>query len=167
MGRTALAGANEFGERAVGLNGARKRAEFEEKRPRKKIPCENWVVPPGLASFSPLYPPLKRWAKLDRPSGARLTDALHRRINQKQDYTHTLKPLCISRHLRSLIDKISAGSEGQRFHGDECIHGGGYSHEFCADCKAIPGYELRGTDRKKPISMTQPHMTQEKRSKAK
>jgi hypothetical protein len=35
---------------------------------------ENWVVPPGLASFLPLFPALKRWAKLDRPSGAGFTD---------------------------------------------------------------------------------------------
>ena len=31
---------------------------------------ENWVVPPGLSSFFPLFPALKRWAKLVRPSGA-------------------------------------------------------------------------------------------------
>jgi penicillin amidase len=32
---------------------------------------DNWVVPPGLESFVPLSPALKRWAKLGRPSGAR------------------------------------------------------------------------------------------------
>ncbi len=31
---------------------------------------QNSVVPPGLGSFSPLLPPLKRWAKLVRPSRA-------------------------------------------------------------------------------------------------
>ena len=31
---------------------------------------ENWVVPPGLKSFLPLFPALKRWAKLVRPYGA-------------------------------------------------------------------------------------------------
>jgi hypothetical protein len=31
---------------------------------------ENSVVPPGLESFLPLFPALKRWAKLGRPSGA-------------------------------------------------------------------------------------------------
>jgi hypothetical protein len=31
---------------------------------------ENWVVPPGLRSFFPPFPALKRWAKLVRPSGA-------------------------------------------------------------------------------------------------
>src|ERR1017187_9935679 len=31
---------------------------------------ENWVVPPGLGSFFPLFPALKRWAKFVRPSGA-------------------------------------------------------------------------------------------------
>ena len=31
------------------------------------------VVPPGLESFVPTFPALKRWAKLDRPSGARFS----------------------------------------------------------------------------------------------
>jgi hypothetical protein len=31
---------------------------------------ENSVVPPGLELFLPLYPALKRWAKLGRPFGA-------------------------------------------------------------------------------------------------
>jgi hypothetical protein len=31
---------------------------------------ENSVVPPGLESVVPLFPALKRWAKLGRPSGA-------------------------------------------------------------------------------------------------
>ena len=31
---------------------------------------EVWVVPPGLSSFFSLFPALKRWAKLVRPSGA-------------------------------------------------------------------------------------------------
>ena len=31
---------------------------------------ENWVVPPGLELFVPLFPALKRWAKLGRPCGA-------------------------------------------------------------------------------------------------
>ena len=35
---------------------------------------ENWVVPPGLESFVPLFPALKRWAKLGRPSGAGYSD---------------------------------------------------------------------------------------------
>ena len=34
--------------------------------------CENSVVPPGLGSIFPFFPPLKRWAKLARPSGAAL-----------------------------------------------------------------------------------------------
>jgi len=31
---------------------------------------ENSVVPPGLESLPHFYPALKRWAKLERPSGA-------------------------------------------------------------------------------------------------
>src|SRR5882724_2145038 len=34
---------------------------------------ENSAVPPGLESFLPLVPALKRWAKLERPSGAGLS----------------------------------------------------------------------------------------------
>jgi hypothetical protein len=30
---------------------------------------ENLIVPPGLESFFPLYPALKRWAMLGRPFG--------------------------------------------------------------------------------------------------
>jgi cytochrome c-type biogenesis protein CcmH/NrfF len=37
------------------------------------------VVPPGLASFLPLFPALKRWAKLGRPSGAGFSCASLRR----------------------------------------------------------------------------------------
>jgi hypothetical protein len=32
------------------------------------------AVPPGLESFLPLSPALKRWAKLGRPSGAGFSD---------------------------------------------------------------------------------------------
>jgi hypothetical protein len=35
---------------------------------------ENSVVPAGLESFLPLSPALKRWAKLERPSGAGLSE---------------------------------------------------------------------------------------------
>jgi hypothetical protein len=34
------------------------------------------IVPPGLALFLPLFPALKRWAKLGRPSGAGFLDFL-------------------------------------------------------------------------------------------
>ena len=34
--------------------------------------AENSVVPPGLESFLRLFPALKRWARLVRPSGAGL-----------------------------------------------------------------------------------------------
>jgi hypothetical protein len=35
-----------------------------------KSACENWVVPLGLDLILDAYPALKRWANLDRPSGA-------------------------------------------------------------------------------------------------
>src|SRR6266850_2604935 len=38
-------------------------------RQREGGVSENSVVPPGLESFLPLSPALKRWAKLERPSG--------------------------------------------------------------------------------------------------
>jgi len=71
---------------------------------RKRVPqglkrlCENWVVPPGLGSSFPLYPPLKRWAKLGRPSGAGIADASFHRVNQKQVLTHALRPVFLNRH---------------------------------------------------------------------
>src|ERR1019366_902376 len=46
----------------------RKKSAFDVQ-PLKGV-GENWVVPPGLRSFFPLFPALKRWAKLVRPSGA-------------------------------------------------------------------------------------------------
>ena len=43
------------------------------------VPLQNnWVVPPGLGSFLPLSPALKRWAKLVRPSSAGYSDDLFR-----------------------------------------------------------------------------------------
>ena len=38
---------------------------------------ENSVVPPGLESFLSLFPALKRWAKLGRPSGAEFSISPH------------------------------------------------------------------------------------------
>jgi hypothetical protein len=43
----------------------------------------NWVVPPGLKSYFPLYPALKRGAKLVRPSGAGFSCTSRHRIARK------------------------------------------------------------------------------------
>src|SRR5260370_22038775 len=45
-----------------------------EVNTRPKRVSEEWVVPPGLESFFPLSPALKRWAKLGRPPGLGFTD---------------------------------------------------------------------------------------------
>src|ERR1017187_3807541 len=52
---------------------------------------ENWRVPPGLRSFFPLFPALKRWAKLVRPSGAAFSSSSFHRIAKTSVLTHTLK----------------------------------------------------------------------------
>jgi hypothetical protein len=52
---------------------------------------ENSVVPPGLKSLFPLFPALKRWAKLGRPSGAEFPFASFHPSVRKQVFTHTLK----------------------------------------------------------------------------
>jgi hypothetical protein len=52
---------------------------------------ENWVVPPGLGSFFPLFPALKRWAKFVRPSGAGFSNSSFHRIAKTPVLTHTLK----------------------------------------------------------------------------
>jgi hypothetical protein len=44
---------------------------------------ENWVVPPGLKSYFPLYPALKRGAKLVRPSGAGFSRTSRHQIARK------------------------------------------------------------------------------------
>jgi hypothetical protein len=47
---------------------------------------ENSVVPPGLESFLPLFPALKRWAKLGRPSEAAFSCAwFHRKDDGKRE----------------------------------------------------------------------------------
>ncbi len=43
--------------------------------PQAQCVGENSVVPPGLESFLPLSPALKRWAKLERPSGAGFSES--------------------------------------------------------------------------------------------
>src|SRR5271156_5319334 len=44
------------------------------RRPtRGGAPGENSAVPPGLESTPPLFPALKRWAMLGRPSGAQFS----------------------------------------------------------------------------------------------
>jgi hypothetical protein len=43
--------------------------------PQAQCVGENSVVPPGLESFLPASPALKRWAKLERPSGAGLSES--------------------------------------------------------------------------------------------
>ena len=42
----------------------------KKTKPGAQSVRENSVVPPGLGCFAPLFPALKRWAKLVRPSGA-------------------------------------------------------------------------------------------------
>src|ERR1019366_2292781 len=59
--------------------------------PALKSMRENWVVPPGLRSFFPLFPALKRWAKLVRPSGAAFSSSSFHRIAKTSVLTHTLK----------------------------------------------------------------------------
>ena len=56
------------GRESGGLGGLRKKVIFDAQ-PLKTM-RENSVVPPGLESFFPLFPALKRWAKFIRPSGA-------------------------------------------------------------------------------------------------
>ncbi len=52
---------------------------------------ENSVVPPGLESFFPLFPALKRWAKLGRPSGAGCSAIPFHRVRRKRVLAHTPK----------------------------------------------------------------------------
>src|ERR1019366_7749497 len=50
-------------------------------------------TPPGLESFLPLFPALKRWAKLGRPSGAAFSRAWFHQTVQKRVLTRTLSRL--------------------------------------------------------------------------
>jgi hypothetical protein len=72
--------------------------------PQRLKPCsksntrsaENWVVPPGLKSLFPLYPALKRWANLGRPSGAGFLDSASTGLPENGSHAHTEAP----RHLK-------------------------------------------------------------------
>src|ERR1019366_3588171 len=59
--------------------------------PALKSVRENSVVPPGLESFFPLFPALKRWAKFGRPSGAAFSCAWFHQTGRKRVLTHALE----------------------------------------------------------------------------
>ena len=59
--------------------------------PQAQCVGENSVVPPGLESLLPASPALKRWAKLERPSGAGLSESSVAWVNRQQVLAHTLK----------------------------------------------------------------------------
>jgi hypothetical protein len=62
----------------TGSNGmAEQAAEKVDIAQPLKYVRENWAVPPGLESFLPLFPALKRWAKLVRPCRGWIPDSLH------------------------------------------------------------------------------------------
>src|ERR1039457_4595337 len=61
--------------------------------PAVKIVRENSAVPPGLESFLPLFPALKRCAKLGRPSGAGFPANPFHLVARKRVLGHTLKGL--------------------------------------------------------------------------
>ena len=56
--------------------------------PQAQCGSENSVVPPGLESFLPLSPALKRWAKFERPSGAGFPESSFPWPAQKQIPAH-------------------------------------------------------------------------------
>jgi hypothetical protein len=58
-------------------------------RSAKSVCVENWVVPPGLGGLFPLFPPLKRWAKFDRPSGAGFTTCKSTPLPENEFSPHT------------------------------------------------------------------------------
>src|ERR1039458_5600555 len=57
-------------------------------------------TPPGLESFLPLFPALKRWAKLGRPSGAAFSCAWFHQAVRKRVLTHTLKRCSTQKQVR-------------------------------------------------------------------
>jgi hypothetical protein len=59
--------------------------------PQAQCVGENSVVPPGLESFLPRSPALKRWAKLERPSGAGFSESSFPSLVQEQTFAQGLK----------------------------------------------------------------------------
>ena len=62
--------------------------------------CVCSVVPPGLQSSFPIYPALKRWANLARPSGAGLGQMVPL-VFRKRVLMHTLKRCSIQKQIPS------------------------------------------------------------------
>jgi hypothetical protein len=59
--------------------------------PQAQCLGEHSVVPPGLESFLPASPALKRWAKLERPSGAGFSESLFASMVQVRGLSPALK----------------------------------------------------------------------------
>jgi hypothetical protein len=59
--------------------------------PQAQCLGENSVVPPGLESFLPASPALKRWAKLERPSGAGGSESSFSSLAREQVLSPALK----------------------------------------------------------------------------
>src|ERR1019366_7857718 len=68
-----------------------------------KCARENSVVPPGLESFLQLFPALKRWAKLVRPSGAVFSSSSSHQIAKTPVLTHTLKRWASQKRAQSRV----------------------------------------------------------------
>src|ERR1019366_5454626 len=74
--------------------------------PGLKSVRENWVVPPGLRSFFPLFPALKRWAKFVRPSGAVFSSSsFHRIAKNASSHAHTLKGASLFKELAASLKR--------------------------------------------------------------
>jgi len=63
---------------------------------------ENWVVPPGLEPLAPLYPALKRGAKVGRPCGTGDCRGLFHGVLRNSAFTHALKR-CASQRLKIAV----------------------------------------------------------------
>ena len=78
--------------------------------PQAQCVDQKSVVPPGLESFLPAAPALKRWAKLDRPSGAGLSDSSSPLVAGNLVLAQRLEP-CLAQNLTFLsgcpVDALS------------------------------------------------------------
>ena len=81
--------------------------------PGLKSVRENWVVPPGLRSFFPLFPALKRWAKFVRPSGAGFSNSSFHRIAKTPVLTHTLRPLIEVGELSAAVNRCATQNQAR------------------------------------------------------
>src|SRR5271157_2869623 len=84
-----------FNWRNIPVNNNHRSRDAKEKPPETHL-IRNSAVPPGLESFGPFFPALKRWAKLGRPFGAGSLCLFSHRSNHRVSFVTAWRPSGLS-----------------------------------------------------------------------